>query len=208
MDKIIMFEDIKKKSLNDIITLPPSFNISPTMSIEDTLYSIANSIGTIWGMDNFEKMNEKERERHKEFEQRYQDVLKTIPLSVVQRIKHYVIPMLELIPKMFKGDFKDRFRANNDFCEFYCLIDDCVSQYIDSHPNINTDYDFQFESRSIAKLKRDLTHCLNSLITIIPDCGEEDGDKIINLANKLFELNELLNDLFTMEIKERNGLDF
>ena len=139
------------------------------------------------------------------FYERYEDVFKVVPISDVARIQHLANAMLNLIPVMFHGEWETRFDANIDFGHFHFDEFDPICGKLEEKYG-KPIYPFQFEVMEASALETDLTTCLNKIIDLCSKC--DDGSNVAEIlysSARLFELDELLTDLFTEEIKARKN---
>ncbi len=141
-------------------------------------------------------------EKEERFRNKYKDVLATVPVSTSKRIQHFSKAMLYLLSEIFHGSNWDiRFDAWLDFCEFYISsFDSAYSDYIKKNKGFEKEYQYKFEEMTAEELEKKLVDCLGKIIELCPEKKEEDKAKILYQAAKLFELEEILSDLFYKQV--------
>ena len=143
-----------------------------------------------------------EKEEEERFRCKYSDVLAAVPVNTSEKMQYFASVMLKFIPNIFHGRNLDiRFDAWIDFCKFYMSgFDPAYSDYFKVNKKLEQPYSYKFKPISEEKLEEQLKDCLTKIIEIYPDRKEEDKTAMMYQAAKLFELQELLSDLFYMEV--------
>lgn len=202
MGTIIPFPGVENKNKVNLkqSLLFPSFckSFSSYDDVESFISHMAESSQDIIFSDEANAMEKKERERKRWFVNKYINVLNTLPLFTLERIKHYSKAVIPLVPKMFNGEYKDRFNAYYDFGEFFFRIDSCASMYAEEHQNASSEYNFEFRKRTVNELEKDILSTLNKIVCF--DTNSNPSDVLYQL-DALSELNGLVTDLFTGEIQ-------
>jgi|InofroStandDraft_1065614.scaffolds.fasta_scaffold14074_1 hypothetical protein len=94
-----------------------------------------------------------------------------------------------------------RFDACTNFCEFFISgFDPAYSDYIKKNKNLEKEYQYKFGTMKPEKLEEELVDCLTKIVKISPEKREEDKTKILYQAARLFELEEILSDIFYKEL--------
>lgn len=145
------------------------------------------------------KKIEKEEER---FREKYKDVLAAMPVSAGERMQYFSNVMLHLLPDVFHGsNWDERFDACANFCEFYISeFNPAYSDYIKENKEFEKEYQYKFRAMAAEELEEELVDCLGKIVEKYPKKKEEDKTAMMYQAAKLFELQELLSDLFYMEV--------
>lgn len=143
-----------------------------------------------------------EKEEEEKFRTKYKDVLSAVPISASERMQYFSKVMLYLLSEIFHGSNWDiRFDAWLDFCEFYLSeFDPAYSDYFKVNKKLEQPYSYKFKPISEEKLEEQLKDCLTKIIEIYPDRKEEDKTAMMYQASMLFELQDLLSDLFYKEV--------
>ena len=142
-----------------------------------------------------------ENELEEKFRNKYSDVLAAGTVSSGAKMQYFADVMLKLIPNIFHGNLDTRFDAFADFCEFYISeFDPAYSDYIRENKEFEKEYQYKFGTMKTEKLEEELKKCLTKIIEIFPEKKEEDKTEMLYQAARLFELQDLLSDLFCMEV--------
>ena len=152
--------------------------------------------------DKIEYWKNIEKEEEERFRAKYRDVLTAVPVSAGEKMQYFAKVMLHLLPNVFHGSSWDaRFDACTDFCEFYISgFDPAYSDYIKKNKNFEKEYQYKFGTMKPEKLEEELVDCLTKIIEISPEKKEEDKTEMLYQAARLFELQDLLSDLFYKEV--------
>lgn len=149
-------------------------------------------------IEYWKKIEKEEKERFKE---KYKDVLAAVPNSVGERMQYFAKVMLRLIPDTFHGSWDSRFDTWMDFCQFYITgFNSAYSDYIKANKEFEQPYQYKFKEMATEKLEEELKDCLEKLVALYPEKTDADKTTIMYQAARLFELQDLLSDLFCMEI--------
>lgn len=144
-----------------------------------------------------------EKEEEEKFRCKYNDVLAAVPISADEKMQYFAKNMLQLIPDIFhENNWDARFDVCVDFCWFYITgFDPAYSDYIKENKEFKQEYQYQYKFKEMAaeKLEEDLLDCLRKIIEMHP---EKQGAKAAFMfqAARLFELEEILSDLFYKEL--------
>lgn len=142
-----------------------------------------------------------EKEEEERFRCKYSDVLVAVPVNVGARMQYFASVMLQLIPDIFHGNWDTKFDAWMDFSQFYITeFDPAYSDYIKANKEFKQPYQYKFKGMAAEKLEEKLVDCLGKIVEKCPEKKEEDKTVMMYQAAKLFELQELLSDLFYMEV--------
>ena len=143
-----------------------------------------------------------EKEEEERFKEKYKDVLAAVPCSDGEKMQYFSNIMLQLLPDVFHGSSWDaRFDACMDFCQFYITgFDSAYSDYIKANKEFEQPYQYKFKGMAAEKLEEELVDCLGKIIELCPEKKEEDKTEMLYQAARLFELQDLLSDLFCMEV--------
>lgn len=143
-----------------------------------------------------------EKEEEERFQCKYSDVLAAIPASAGEKMQYFAKVMLHLLSDIFHSSNWDiRFDTWLDFCEFYMSgFDSAYSDYIKENKEFEKEYQYKFRAMAAEKLEEELVDCLEKIVEKCPEKKEEDKTAMMYQAAKLFELQELLSDLFYMEV--------
>ena len=88
-----------------------------------------------------------------------------------------------------------------DFCWFYITgFDPAYSDYIQENKEFEQSYQYKFKEMTAEKLEEDLLDCLRKIVEICPERKEEDKIEMLYQAARLFELEEILSDIFCKEL--------
>lgn len=150
-------------------------------------------------IEYWKKIEKKEEER---FREKYKDVLTAVPVSASEKMQYFAKVMLHLLSDIFHSSNWDiRFDTWLDFCEFYMSgFDSAYSDYIKENKEFEKEYQYKFMAMAAEELEEELVDCLEKIVEKCPEKKEEDKTAMMYQAAKLFELQELLSDLFYMEV--------
>ena len=116
-------------------------------------------------------------------------------------MQYFAIVMLKLLPDTFHGSWDARFDAWMDFSQFYITgFDSAYSDYINVNKRLERPYQYKFGAMAAEKLEEELVDCLGKIIELCPEKKEEDKTEMLYQAARLFELQDLLSDLFYKEV--------
>lgn len=143
-----------------------------------------------------------EKEEEERFREKYKDVLTAVPVSASEKMQYFAKVMLHLLSDIFHSSNWDiRFDTWLDFCEFYMSgFDSAYSDYIKENKEFEKEYQYKFMAMAAEELEEELVDCLEKIVEKCPEKKEEDKTAMMYQADKLFELQELLSDLFYMEV--------
>ena len=143
-----------------------------------------------------------EKEEEERFRAKYRDVLTAVPVSAGEKMQYFAKVMLHLLPNVFHGSSWDaRFDTCMDFCQFYITeFDSAYSDYIKVNKEFERPYHYKFHEMAAEKLEEELEDCLGKIIELCPEKKEEDKTEMLYQAARLFELKDLLSDLFYKEV--------
>ena len=142
-----------------------------------------------------------EKEKEERFKEKYKDVLAAVPVSAGEKMQYFAIVMLKLLPDTFHGSWDARFDAWMDFSQFYITgFDSAYSDYINVNKRLERPYQYKFGAMAAEKLEEELVDCLGKIIELCPAKKEEDKTEMLYQAARLFELQDLLSDLFYKEV--------
>lgn len=172
-------------------------------NINSFLSHMASGILKILDRPGIENLVEIEKEDRKKFEERYSDVLAAAPISNIGKIQYFSDIMLNILPSIFHGKWKDRFNAHMDFSEFYLSeFDTAYSQYHSANQQYEKEYPFRFAPLETCRLEIELQDCLGQLVSLSPIKNSRKKAEIIMWqACRLFELYHNMVDLF----QEKDG---
>lgn len=124
-----------------------------------------------------------------------------VPISASERMQHFSKAMLYLLSDIFHGSNWDiRFDAWLDFCEFYLSeFDPAYDDYIKANKEFEQSYQYKFKEMTAEELEEELVDCLGKIIELCPE-KKEDKAELMFQASRLFELEEILSDLFYREL--------
>ena len=143
-----------------------------------------------------------EKEEEERFKEKYKDVLAAVPVTAGEKIQYFANIMLQLLPHVFHNNIEDiRFDTWIDFCQFYIIgFDSAYSDYIKANKEFEQPYQYKFKGMAAEKLEEELVDCLGKIIELCPEKKEEDKTEMLYQATRLFELQDLLSDLFYKEV--------
>ena len=152
--------------------------------------------------DKIEYWKNIEKEEEERFKEKYKDVLAAVPVTAGEKIQYFANIMLQLLPHVFHNNIEDiRFDTWIDFCQFYIIgFDSAYSDYIKANKEFEQPYQYKFKGMAAEKLEEELVDCLGKIIELCPEKKEEDKTEMLYQAARLFELQDLLSDLFYKEV--------
>ena len=152
--------------------------------------------------DKIEYWKNIEKEEEERFKAKYRDVLAAVPCSDGEKMQYFAKIMLRLIPDIFhESSWDTRFDICMDFCQFYITgFDSAYSDYIKANKEFEQPYQYKFKGMAAEKLEEELVDCLGKIIELCPEKKEEDKTEMLYQATRLFELQDLLSDLFYKEV--------
>ncbi len=151
--------------------------------------------------DKIEYWKNIEKEEEERFRAKYSDVLVAVPCSDGEKMQYFAIVMLKLLPDTFHGSWDARFDAWMDFSQFYITgFDSAYSGYIKANKEFEQPYQYKFQEMAAEKLEEELVDCLGKIIELCPEKKEEDKTEMLYQAARLFELEEILSDIFYKEL--------
>ena len=152
--------------------------------------------------DKIEYWKNIEKEEEERFKEKYKDVLAAVPCSDGEKMQYFSNIMLQLLPDVFHGSSWDaRFDAWMDFSQFYITgFDSAYSDYIKANKEFEQPYQYKFKGMAAEKLEEELVDCLGKIIELCPEKKEEDKTEMLYQAARLFELEEILSDIFYKEL--------
>ena len=142
-----------------------------------------------------------EKEEEERFKEKYKNVLAAVPGSAGEKMQYFAIVMFKLLPDTFHGSWDARFDTWMDFSQFYITgFDSAYSDYINANKRLERPYQYKFGAMAAEKLEEELVDCLGKIIELCPEKKEEDKTEMLYQAARLFELQDLLSDLFYKEV--------
>ena len=151
--------------------------------------------------DKIEYWKNIEKEEEERFKEKYKDVLAAVPFSDGEKMQYFAIVMLKLLPDTFHGSWDAKFDAWMDFSQFYITgFDSAYSDYIKANKEFEQPYQYKFKGMAAEKLEEELVDCLGKIIELCPEKKEEDKTEMLYQAARLFELEEILSDIFYKEL--------
>ena len=142
-----------------------------------------------------------EKEEEERFKEKYKNVLAAVPGSAGEKMQYFAIVMFKLLPDTFHGSWDARFDTWMDFSQFYITgFDSAYSDYINVNKRLERPYQYKFGAMAAEKLEEELVDCLGKIIELCPEKKEEDKTEMLYQAARLFELQDLLSDLFYKEV--------
>lgn len=120
------------------------------------------------------------------------------------KIQYLAIGMLKLIPDIFHGNsWYTQFDTWLYFYELYILeFYPVYENYVKENKEFEKTYPYKFKPMTKNKLEEDLKDCLTKLIELYPEKTDKDKTSIIYQGARLFEIDEILFDLFYKELIE------
>ncbi len=142
-----------------------------------------------------------EKEEEERFKEKYKNVLAAVPGSAGEKMQYFAIVMFKLLPDTFHGSWDARFDTWMDFSQFYITgFDSAYSDYINANKRLERPYQYKSGAMAAEKLEEELVDCLGKIIELCPEKKEEDKTEMLYQAARLFELQDLLSDLFYKEV--------
>ena len=142
-----------------------------------------------------------EKEEEERFKEKYKNVLAAVPGSAGEKMQYFAIVMFKLLPDTFHGSWDARFDTWMDFSQFYITgFDSAYSDYINANKRLERPYQYKSGAMAAEKLEEELVDCLEKIIELCPEKKEEDKTEMLYQAARLFELQDLLSDLFYKEV--------
>ena len=142
-----------------------------------------------------------EKEEEERFKEKYKNVLAAVPGSAGEKMQYFAIVMFKLLPDTFHGSWDARFDTWMDFSQFYITgFNSAYSDYINANKRLERPYQYKFGAMAAEKLEEELVDCLGKIIELCPEKKEEDKTEMLYQAARLFELQDLLSDLFYKEV--------
>lgn len=192
MENVISFQKAKKKK-----------------EIEEQLYQRKDRIKTARTSikEYWENIEKEEEEWFKErFSERYSEnilVIDSIPYAA--KMQHLAASMLKLVPDIFHhNNWITQYDTWLYFYELYILeFYPIWNDYIDENKDFEKPYPYKFKPMTKNKLEEDLKDCLTKLIELYPERYDEDKTSIMYQSARLFEIDEILFDLFYKELIEQ-----
>ena len=142
-----------------------------------------------------------EKEEEERFKEKYKNVLAAVPGSAGEKMQYFAIVMFKLLPDTFHGSWDARFDTWMDFSQFYITgFDSAYNDYINANKRLERPYQYKSGAMAAEKLEEELVDCLGKIIELCPEKKEEDKTEMLYQAARLFELQDLLSDLFYKEV--------
>ena len=174
--------------------------------IEDELYQRKGRIETARAsIEEYWKNVKKEEEGwfRERFGERYSDDIPVIDsMPNAAKIQYLAIGMLKLIPDIFHGNSWDtQFDTWLYFYELYILeFYPVYENYVKENKKFEKPYQYKFKPMTKNKLEEDLKDCLTKLIELYPEKTGKDKTSIMYQGARLFEIDEILFELFYKEL--------
>lgn len=210
MKKIIPFEKVKKKKKafnpnkrkDQMATEKATTKCPAVLNPQKDGSSIDVDYAELEPDEQIEFWKNIEKEEVERFKIKYKDVLAAVPSNAGEKMQYFAKVMLRLIPDIFHDSSWDaRFDVWIDFCQFYITgFDSAYSDYFKANKEFEQLYEYKFKEMAAEKLEEELKDCLKKIITLYPEKTDADKTTIMYQAARLFELQDLLSDLFYMEI--------
>lgn len=210
MKKIIPFEKVKKKKKafnpnkrkDQMATekattkCPAVLNPQKDGSSIDVDYAELEPDGQIEFWKNIEK------EEEERFRTKYKDVLAVVPIDAGAKMQYFAAAMLKLIPNIFHNiSWDTRFDTFMDFCQFYITeFEPAYGDYLQENKELEKPYLYKFKDMATEKLEEKLEDCLKKIVEICLEKQEEDKAEMLYQSARLFELEEILSDMFYKEL--------
>lgn len=176
--------------------------------VEDELYQRRSRIETaMTSIKEYWKNVEKEEEEwfKERFGERYSEDIPVIDsMPDAAKIQYLSIGMLKLVPDIFHHkDWITQYDTWLYFYELYILEFYPVwNDYIEENKKFEKPYPYKFKPMTKNKLEEDLKDCLEQLIKLYPEKTDKDKTSIMYHGARLFEIDEILFDLFYKELIE------
>lgn len=191
MANVISFQKAKKKK-----------------EVEDELYKrISRITEARASIEEYWKNVKKEEEGwfNERFGERYSDDILTIDsMPVAAKMQYIASGMMKLIPDIFHHkDWITQYDTWLYFYELYILeFYPVYENYVKKNKEFEKPYQYKFKPMTKNKLEEDLKGCLTKLIELYPEKCDEDKTSIMYQSARLFEIDEVLFDLFYNELIE------
>ena len=176
--------------------------------IEDELYQRKGRIETARAsIEEYWKNVKKEEEGwfRERFGERYSDDIPVIDsMPNAAKIQYLASGMMKLIPDIFHhSDWLTQYDTWLYFYELYILqFYPVCESYIKENKEFEKPYPHKFKPMTKNKLEEDLKGCLTKLIELYPEKTDEDKTSIMYQCARLFEIDEILFDLFYKKLIE------
>ena len=176
--------------------------------IEDELYQRKGRIETARAsIEEYWKNVKKEEEGwfNERFGERYSDDILTIDsMPVAAKMQYIASGMMKLIPDIFHHkDWITQYDTWLYFYELYILeFYPVYENYVKENKEFEKPYQYKFKPMTKNKLEEDLKSLLKKLIELYPEKCDEDKTSIMYQSARLFEIDEVLFDLFYNELME------
>ncbi len=125
-------------------------------------------------------------------------------MPVAAKMQYIASGMMKLVSYMFHDkDWNIQFDTWLYFYELYILqFYPAWEDYIDENKDFEKPYPYKFKPMTKNKLEEDLKDCLTKLIELYPEKCDEYKTAIMYQGARLFEIDEILFDLFYKELIE------
>lgn len=176
--------------------------------IEDELYQRKGRIETTRAsIEEYWKNVKKEEEGwfKERFGERYSDdILAIDSIPVAAKMQYIASGMMKLIPDIFHhSDWLTQYDTWLYFYELYILeFYPVYENYVKENKEFEKPYQYKFKPMTKNKLEEDLKGCLTKLIELYPEKTDEDKTSIMYQCARLFEIEEILFDLFYKELMQ------
>lgn len=176
--------------------------------IEDELYQRKGRIETSRAaIEEYWKNVKKEEEGwfKERFGERYSDdILAIDSMPNAAKMQYIASGMMKLIPDIFHhSDWLIQYDTWLYFYELYILqFYPTWEDYIGENKDFEKSYPYKFKPMTKNKLEEDLKDCLTKLIELYPKKTDEDKTSIMYQGARLFEIDEILFDLFYKELMQ------
>ncbi len=176
--------------------------------VEDELYQRRARIAEARAfIEEYWKNIEKEEEEwfKERFGERYSEDIPVIDsMPDAAKIQYLSIGMLKLVPDIFHHkDWITQYDTWLYFYELYILeFYPVYENYVKENKEFEKPYPYKFKPMTKNKLEEDLKDCLEQLIKLYPEKTDKDKTSIMYQGARLFEIDEILFDLFYKELIE------
>ena len=199
MGNVITFENVKRKKK----TFNPNKEESKMVAEKTTSEGSSTDVdyAKLEPAQQIEYRKNLEKEEEERFKEKYKNVLAAVPGSAGEKMQYFAIVMFKLLPDTFHGSWDARFDTWMDFSQFYITgFDSAYSDYINANKRLERPYQYKSGAMAAEKLEEELVDCLGKIIELCPEKKEEDKTEMLYQAARLFELQDLLSDLFYKEV--------
>lgn len=199
MGNVITFENVKRKKK----TFNPNKEESKMVAEKTTSEGSSTDVdyAKLEPEQQIEYWKNLEKEEEERFKEKYKNVLAAVPGSAGEKMQYFAIVMFKLLPDTFHGSWDARFDTWMDFSQFYITgFDSAYSDYINANKRLERPYQYKSGAMAAEKLEEELVDCLGKIIELCPEKKEEDKTEMLYQAARLFELQDLLSDLFYKEV--------